>query len=156
MKKPAVRTPGVDKDSSAGESDPDAAIAAAAEGKARKIEKPRAPVAPTKVVGDPEYPQSAPVNGKPSISYERAMEMLNAETETKDLQDERSRLRADLEGLGEDPDEKERRSEVQKRMSEIRTRLNALATVPKLKRAVLTEQGWVAPRNPPPPTQARV
>jgi hypothetical protein len=61
-----------------GESDPDAAIAAGQSGKARKIAKPRAPVAASKVKGDPQRPADAAVNAKKEIPYTEAMALLEA------------------------------------------------------------------------------
>ena len=157
MKKPVARTPGVDKDTSgAGESDPDAAIAAAAEGSARKIEKPRAPVAPSKVIGDPQRAGDAPVNRKREMTYDEAMEMLLAEKEEKQLREERARLREDLANLGDEADERDLKAEIRTRMAAIRTRITGLAKVARLKRPVLTEQGWVAPLEIRTPEQAKI
>jgi hypothetical protein len=157
--KPKVRTPGVEKDAvtgAAGESDPDAAIAAAAEGSARKIEKPRAPVAPSKIIGDPQRGGDAPVNRKRETSYAEAMEMLLAEKEEKELREERVRLREDLANLGDEADERDLKAEIQSRMAVIRARIAEISKMPRLKRPVLTEQGWVAPLEIRTPEQARI
>lgn len=155
MKKPAVRTPGTDPERN-GQSDPDAAIAAAASGGTHKIERPKLAVSPSKVAGDPQRPMDAPVNTKREMPYEEAMASLSAETETKDLQAERVRLREDMATLGDEADEKPRKAEINARMGEIRVRIAALALVPKLRRAVLTEKGWVVPPGVVPPLAAKL
>lgn len=57
----------------AGQSDPDAAIAAGSRGGTHKVTKPRPATPASKVKGDPERPKSAAVNAKPEISYAEAM-----------------------------------------------------------------------------------
>jgi hypothetical protein len=154
--KPKVRTPGEEpKVPESTESDVNAAIEAAQSGEAHKIAKPRPEVAPSKVKGDPSRPADAAVNARREMSYEDAMLALNAETEIKDLQAERIRLREDLAMLGDEPDEKVSRAEVQGRMAAIRKRIEVLSAIPKLKRAVLTEKGWVSPLTIDPPPGMR-
>ena len=78
-KKPkTVRQPGeaqVAPEQPAGESNVDEAIATAQSGRTRKIAKPRAPVAPSKVKGDPQRPPEAAVNAKREMSYAEAMKL---------------------------------------------------------------------------------
>lgn len=84
-----VRQPGEEPGASdvqpAGQSDPDAAIAAAQAGQARKIAKPRAPVAPSKVKGDPDRPKSAAVNATKEMSYAEAMKLREAGKLTRNV-----------------------------------------------------------------------
>jgi hypothetical protein len=73
-----VRQPGdepqaLSGDLAGGESDPDAAIAAAQSGRARKIAKPRPAVPASRVKGDPERPADAAVNASREMSYAAAM-----------------------------------------------------------------------------------
>ena len=84
-----VKQPGDDPQSGAaipgqeaGVSDVDAAIDAGARGRAHKVEKPRPPVAPAKIVGplDDQRPKSAPVNSKREMSYAEAMRAHDAGT----------------------------------------------------------------------------
>jgi hypothetical protein len=61
-------------DSSAFQSDPDAAVALGQTGRARKIEKPRVEVPPVKLVtADDTRPQSANINAKAGMSAPDAM-----------------------------------------------------------------------------------
>lgn len=79
-----VRSPGTEPEAQLADlvdpadtkSDPDAAIEAAAQGKARRIAKPRAPVAPSAIVGDPQRPAEQPVNLKREMPYAEAMQAL--------------------------------------------------------------------------------
>ena len=73
----AARMPGADEAESAldlttaGQSDPDAAIAAAQSGRTHKIQKPRAPIAASVLERpDPDRPETAGVNLTPGASLE--------------------------------------------------------------------------------------
>lgn len=114
----AQATPG----QQAAESDVDAAIAAAQSGRARQIKKPRAPVAPSKVKGDPDRPADAAVNAKKEMSYADAMVAHDAAFELARLQ------------------------ELERPSDEQRARMAQLDKI-ALKRSVLTEKGWVAVPN---------
>lgn len=96
----------------------DAAIAAGRAGGTHKVVKPRSPVAPSKIQGDPERPADAPVNQDREMPYDEAMKRL------QDRQD----LDA-LKALG-NPNDADR-----KRMAELEKTA--------LRRNVLTDQGWV-------------
>lgn len=78
----AVRTPGNAgrPGTEGGRSDPDAAIAAGRAGKAHKVEKPKKAVPASRIKGDPERPQTMPVNAKAEVSYADAMAQRNAGT----------------------------------------------------------------------------
>jgi len=69
----------------AAESNVEEAIAAAQRGQMRKIAKPRAPVAPSPISGDPERPRTMPVNAKKEMSYDEAMKLRNAGKLTKSV-----------------------------------------------------------------------
>lgn len=128
-RKPArTRAPGESEaieGQAAGDSDVDEAIALASQGRARKIAKPRAPVAPSKVKGDPQRPADAAVNAKKEMTYDEAMEALGA--------------RFELDGL----------KKIKEPSDEQRERMRALAKV-ALQRNVLTERGWVCVNREPP------
>jgi hypothetical protein len=141
-KKPKVREPGTTEapveDQNAGQagaqSDPDAAIAAAQSGKARRIAKPRAPVAPSKTKGDPDRPAAAPVNAKKEVTYAEAMKKYQATVELFALLDNGP------------PSGAEARKAYDAQVAELQTR--------SMKRSILTEQGWVAMPNRRAPTRA--
>lgn len=68
-----------------GESNVEEAIAAAQTGKARKIAKPRAAVAPSPIKGDPERPPTAAVNAKKEMTYVEAMKLREAGKLTRNV-----------------------------------------------------------------------
>lgn len=86
----SMRKPGEDTNQGSpgqeqGASDPDAAIAAGRRGGTHRVAKPRDPVAPSRVKGDPERPKTAAVNAKPEISYAEAMAAQAAGTLTRSV-----------------------------------------------------------------------
>ena len=159
--KPSTRTPGVETEapgagSTVVEYDDDAAVDAGQAGGTHKVAKNHPRVERSKVRGDPQRPPDAAVNAKKEMAYDEAMAMLGAETETKELQEERSRLREESANLGDAQDEQERKTEILDRTAQINARIAELAKLPRLTRSVLTEKGWVTPPGRVPPTQARV
>lgn len=95
-----VAAPGEDPASlsaeAAGESDVDEAIDMAAQGKARRIAKPKPEVAPSPIKGDPARPAAAPVNAKREMSYADAMAALEAGTLTRSVLTEKGWVAARL------------------------------------------------------------
>lgn len=132
-------------------SDPEAAIVAAQQGRARRVLKPK-PQVPEAVVERPDTlrPLDAPVNAKREMSYEDAMALVGRMKVLRKQADlisrEIKRLEADFEG---DLDANLARiAELQAKFAEID------AQIPK--RSILTEKGWVVIERPLPPGVGRV
>ena len=138
MAKPKVRNPGSEEeealDPAETESNVDDAIAHAAQGKARRIVKPKPKVPPSKVKGDPGRPGTAAVNAKREMSYEQAMKALEAANELEALR---------------------RIISISPATEAQATRMAELQEI-ALTRSVLTERGWVVAPNRVPPGGVRV
>lgn len=189
---PAPREPGTDPVTNAatepeeleqgggtGESDPDAAVLAAQAGKARKISKNRAPVAPSPVLGDPDRPAEAPVNQVTGqMSHAEASRLASAPREIAILREEFASQQGEVMALrgqidvmksaapSDDPDvieghkaaianAEEQLAALVKRGNDLLRKIGELSKLPKLTRSVLTEQGWVFPDLPEPPKATR-
>ncbi len=85
LRQPGQEAPAPDVQPGDTESNVDEAIAAGQAGRTRKIVKPRAVVAPSKIKGDPERPAAMPVNAKRQMSYAEAMKLRSAGKLTKSV-----------------------------------------------------------------------
>lgn len=77
MAEPAIHTPG-DEPRAPSRYDPDAALRAGQSGRAHRVPKPRAEIAPSPVEGDPERSSEAAINQSREMGYDEAMALLDA------------------------------------------------------------------------------